>query len=80
MLVAVWDAYADGGTSAFVASSTDAGRMWTRPQGLSDAGVSATHPRVIKTASSFRAFWTERVSGQGSRWTTKALSPLGRAQ
>jgi hypothetical protein len=73
-LVAAWDAYVDGGTAAFTASSVDNGRTWTAPQRLNAADASATHPRLITTPAGVRVFWTERATGQGSRWVSKKLA------
>lgn len=74
-VVAVWDGYAEGGTAVFTAKSTDGGASWSRPSMLSHAHSpsSSTHPRVVRTAHGFRAFWTEHRAGKPVKWVSREL-------
>ena len=67
-LTLVYDAYVDGAQTVFAATSTNGARSWSAPRRLSDAGASATHPRLVVTATGVRAFWTQREPGEPTVW------------
>jgi hypothetical protein len=73
-LVACWDAFADGGSQAWMARRPPGGG-WSKPVALSQGGVSAGYPRVVATATAAgtRIFWTENGPGGYSKWQT--ISP-----
>lgn len=76
-VVASWDAYVEDaehpGNRAFAAKSPDGGKTWSKPITLSDAGASATYPRVVSVASGFRVFWTEQSPGKQTRWVSQVI-------
>jgi hypothetical protein len=72
-VAAVWDAFIDGGTSVFAATSNHGGKSWSEPRRLSELGASATHPRIVRTSLGFLVFWTEHHGGKGAAWAVRKL-------
>jgi hypothetical protein len=78
-LAAVWDmtdADADDGSLAiYAATSNDGGAHWSAARRLSQAHVSASHPRVVATKTGFLALWTEQSAPNEQRL---AMKPIGK--
>ncbi len=72
-IIAVWDAYADGGTAVFASTSRDAGKTWDASKRLNPDGTTADHPRIICTRQGFRALWTEQAPGKSVTWVARRL-------
>ncbi len=72
-LAAVWDSRAGETSSIWGAISADAGQSWSKPQRLSSATATATHPRVVIAGQGFRVFWTEESDGKPIMWATAVL-------
>ena len=78
-LIATWDADAADDASPtlirgiYIAASSDAGQTWSTPRRLSDPARVATHPRVARTSTAARIFWTETPPGGPTTW---ASSPI----
>ncbi|MEQ1531020.1 MAG: exo-alpha-sialidase, partial [Methylococcales bacterium] len=70
---AVWDEREPDGAGIFTAQTMDAGLSWSKPKRLSQAGNSATHPRVVATATGFMVMWTEKQAKQLSQWAFTML-------
>lgn len=63
-VVAVWDMLAEKNLAVFMAESADQGARWSDAVQLSNPGMRATHPRIVKTASGFLSVWTENNGHQ----------------
>jgi hypothetical protein len=72
-LAACWDSYADRGTSVFVITSSDLGKTWSAPAQLNRPAALASHPRVIKSISGFRVFWTEKSDDRLAAWKSAEI-------
>lgn len=73
-VAAVYDAYTEDGGAIFATASTDAGQSWSAPKRLTPPNVSATHPRIVRTANAFRVFWTQSpTEGGPSTWQSSSL-------
>ena len=72
-LAAVWDRVADGESIILASTSADAGKTWSAPKRLSPGTAHAAYPRLIPTATSFRAFWTETAKDRPATWKTTLL-------
>ena len=79
-LIATWDAHAADDTSPtlargiYTATSRDAGQTWSTPRRLSHPARTATHPRIGRTGTAARIFWTESPPGGPTTWTS---GPVG---
>lgn len=78
-LAAVWDMTDteanDGSLAIYAATSNDGGAHWSAARRLSQAHVTASHPRVVATKSGFLALWTEQSGPNELRLATK---PMGK--
>ena len=63
-VVAVWDMMGEDGLAVFVAESQDRGASWSTSKQISNTGMRATHPRIVKTEKGFLALWTENNGHQ----------------
>ncbi|NOT83503.1 MAG: exo-alpha-sialidase [Methylococcaceae bacterium] len=61
-VIAVWDEMGAEGTGIVSAQSQDNGATWPVAKRLSATNTSATHPRIVVTASGFLALWTEKAN------------------
>ncbi len=71
-VIAVWDMMGEESLAVFMAESQDQGTSWTKAQQISNAGMRATHPRIVKTETGFLALWTEN-NGLQQKLATKRL-------
>ncbi len=68
-LLAVWQERTEEGSVLHHTLSNDEGVTWSEPRPLSQAGLSATHPRVVSAGPArFLVVWTETPEGSHSRW------------
>ncbi len=73
-VAAVWDAFTSTGTAIFASISEDAGQTWPEIERLTPDGTTATHPRLVKTSTGYRAFWTQRRGTEALTWTSKGIN------
>jgi hypothetical protein len=75
-VAAVWDQSDDNDlTTVWASISRDQGLSWSVPRRLSESGKTAEHPRVVPTSEGFRVFWTGGKKGEGTQWSSIAVSP-----
>lgn len=63
-VVTVWDMMGEDGLAVFISESVNQGVNWSKPRQISQAGMRATHPHVVKTEQGFLALWTENNGKQ----------------
>lgn len=66
-IFAIWNEMEAEGLSVFYAVSEDGGDSWLKPIRLTEAGSTATHPKLVSTRQGILAMWTEKPSKQPSR-------------
>jgi hypothetical protein len=71
-VIAVWDMMSDDGLAIYAAESADRGSHWSQPTRVSNVGMRASHPRIIKTTDGFFTLWTES-DGKQQVLATKRL-------
>lgn len=77
-LLAVWQERTEEGSVLHHTLSNDDGVTWSDPRPLSQAGLSATHPRVVPTGpTGFLVVWTETPEDSPSQWKSVRIPPPG---
>jgi hypothetical protein len=74
-VTAVWEQYRADVKRHVVVSSTscDGGKVWSRPERLSNPDADARHPLAVATPTGVLAAWTERTAARPVVWRSKAL-------
>lgn len=72
-VAAVWEDRVSGKAEIWFATSKDNGASWAKPAPLSKGDGTPTHPKVVKTRSGLRAFWTERSPGTADLWKSAPI-------
>lgn len=58
-IVVAWDAMTAAGMTIFSSESRDGGHHWTTNKQISESGIRASHPRLVKVKQHVLVFWTE---------------------
>jgi len=74
-VTAVWDEYraADKRRAVHASTSCDGGRVWTKPETISDSGVDASYPVEAATRRGVLVAWTEKPPGGAVAWRSRLL-------
>jgi hypothetical protein len=73
-IAAVWDEMGPEGSSIVVVESGDGGQQWSAPQTISLPTNSASHPRIVATATGYLVMWTEKPPKHPQRLVWQRLN------